>query len=424
MEQSGEDPADEGGVDRIGIAVTACLIGLALVAWLTGWQLGLLGAMGAIIAVVIWQACDPFAEAAQWIGHQLRLPGSVRGATLDAVASSMPELLSGIFFVVVAVTAAEPGQLAEAGAEGFGATLATCAGSAVYNMILIPAAVALVVSFRRKEQPFVTVENEVLARDGVWFLVCELVLLAFLYQEEMYWWMGLLLLLLYVVYIARLMGDTRKHRRRLDEASQAEDKDDITDSEENAGDEQDDEDAPTEASCLFGLFNVPINQVSAWAIIAVTTLVAAAACYFLVDVTRETASVLGVPTFFVAVILAAAVSSVPDTFLSIGAAMRGDDSGAISNAFGSNIFDICICLSIPLLVNASLVGWGPVSMLQDGEPIPGLVGLRVLLWVLTAATLAILWHERRLTRTKAGILIVLYLVFVGYAVYGSLNAGS
>ena len=57
----------------------------------------------ALISLVIWQACDPFADAAQWVGKKLHLPGSVRGATLDAVASSMPELFSGIFFVVLAI---------------------------------------------------------------------------------------------------------------------------------------------------------------------------------------------------------------------------------------------------------------------------------------------------------------------------------
>jgi Ca2+/Na+ antiporter len=140
-----------------------------------------------------------------------------------------------------------------------------------------------------------------------------------------------------------------------------------------------------------------------------------------VEITVDAAVVLNVPTFFVAVILAAAVSSVPDTFLSVGAALRGDDSGAVSNAFGSNIFDICVCLSIPLLVNAGLTGWQPVSMLQDGVPIPGLVGLRILLAVLTGLTLIIIWHKQQVTRAKAILLCFLYLVFVAYAVLGSLN---
>jgi cation:H+ antiporter len=140
-----------------------------------------------------------------------------------------------------------------------------------------------------------------------------------------------------------------------------------------------------------------------------------------VEATRHTADFLGVPKFFVAVIVAAAASSVPDTFLAIGAARRDDDSGAVSNAFGSNIFDICICLSIPLFVNSWLTGWEPVSLLQGGKPIAGLVGLRILLVVLTIMTLAIMWHNRQLTRGKAIGLCGLYCLFIAYAVLGSLG---
>ena len=91
----------------------------------------------------------------------------------------------------------------------------------------------------------------------------------------------------------------------------------------------------------------------------------------------------------------------------------------LSNAFGSNIFDICICLSIPLLVNSWLTGWEPVSLLQDGKPIPGLAGLRILLVVLTVVNLAIMWHNRQITRNKAWVMCGLYVVFIAYAILGS-----
>ncbi len=62
-----------------------------------------------------------------------------------------------------------------------------------------------------------------------------------------------------------------------------------------------------------------------------------------------------------------------------------------------------------------------MSLLQDGEPMHGLVGLRVLLAVMTVVTLAIIWHNRQITRKKAFILCGLYLIFIGYAVLGSLG---
>lgn len=404
-----------------------------------------------VISVVIWQVCDPFADAAQWVGVRFRLPGSVRGATLDAVASSMPELFSGIFFVVAALSAvsgdtgsAANEELAAAAARGYGSTIATCAGSAVYNMILIPAFCTLVISFARPSRPTIDVEDEVISRDGVWFLSTQILLIMFLYQENMMWWMGVCLLALYAFYIGQLYFDARRYQKRMDflngyfaehgsdtpiqdvVASAKEQRlrlpaNFVLKAQEEQGEGDDDDEEEDTAGLFFGYVSVPLNGVSTAAVLVVSTLLAAAACYFLVEATIETAEILEVPTFFVAVILAAAASSVPDTFLAIAAARRGDDSGAVSNAFGSNIFDICICLSIPLLVNSWLTDWQPVSLLQDGKPIPGIVGLRVLLVFLTIVNLAIMWHKRQITRFKALVMCVLYVVFVAYAVLGSLG---
>ncbi len=413
------------------------------------WGLAFLAAEIALISIVIAQACDPFADAAQFVGQTLKVPGSVRGATLDAVASSMPELFCGIFFVLTALSSAGADEQAAilAGSEGYGATIATCAGSAVYNMILIPAFCAIVISYFRTERPSIVVDDEVISRDGMWCVSCQILMVLFLFQDHMYWWMACVFMILYAVYVYQLYRDARLWRRQMLAVNDifaargtscdigavteqirgsglkvshnfvARALDDLAAGNNNA-DEIGDTDS---AGVLFGCFDIPLTRISAWVVIGASSVVAAVACYFLVNATREIATALSVPTFFVAVIVAAAASSVPDTLLAIGAAMRGDDSGAVSNAFGSNIFDVCICLSIPLLVNSYLTGWDPVSLLQDGKPLPGLVGLRTLLVILTVITLAIMWHNRELTRKKAFILCGLYAVFICYAVLGSMG---
>ena len=450
---------DDEGPSRIGLLISLAILiafgvfwGLSLSNDATWVMLGFLLMEVAVISIVIWQACDPFADAAQWIGQKLHLPGSVRGATLDAVASSMPELFSGIFFVVIAIQTVTNGDalaLQKATAEGYGSTIATCAGSAVYNMILIPAFCAIVIAFSRKTRPTIDVEDEVITRDGMWFVGCEMLLIVFLFQNTMHWWMGIAFLALYFFYILQLYHDSRVYRYQMD-VLRAYFREHGTDMEiaqlvqtmQNQGlavsrtlimqaqeeirlhtsrEELNQEETPDHAGYFFGYGSIPLNGVSTTLIILASTIIAAIACYFLVEVTIETADELAVPPFFVAVILAAAASSVPDTFLAIAAARRGDDSGAVSNAFGSNIFDICVCLSIPLLVNSFLTGWQPVALLQDGKPIAGLVGLRILLVALTVATLGIMWHKRQLNLTKALILCGLYAIFIAYAVLGSLG---
>ena len=425
---------------RLSIAVTTGSIFLLILfsKWCIDVKLAFLAMQFILISIVIWQACDPFADAAQWIGKVLRLPGSVRGATLDAIASSMPELYTGVFFVVLAVGGSEAG--AHADGEGFGSALATCAGSAVYNMILIPAFCVLLISYFRKSRPTIDVEPEVISRDGMWFLGTEAVLIAFMFQDKMHWWMGVVLLLMYFVYILQLYRDARlyQHAMKLIDvdnvAGQRPSKEEITSKLKQVGIQPnpslidqirkhrgDEDEISNSAGVLYGIFDIKLTAWRATLIIVISTLVAGACCYWLVEVASQTANELEVPLFFVAVILVAAASSVPDTFLSIGAAKRGDDSGAVSNAFGSNIFDICVSLSIPLIVNSYLLGWEGVPMTVDGEPMLGLVDLRVLLAVLTGVTLLIMWHNRQLTRTKGWVLCGLYLLFIGYAVAGSLG---
>ena len=51
------------------------------------------------------------------------------------------------------------------------------------------------------------------------------------------------------------------------------------------------------------------------------------------------------------VIIAAAATSVPDTILSIKDARKGNYNDAISNALGSNIFDICFAFLGPSWTN-------------------------------------------------------------------------
>ena len=218
-------PAD--GPDRIGLYVSGLITAVFVLLWVLGGRdlnsalaVPCLIAQVAVISVVIWQVCDPFADAAQWIGDMFRLPGSVRGATLDAIASSMPELFSGIFFVLVALSTASSADHASAeriaaGAEGFGSTIATCAGSAVYNMILIPAFCALVISFTRRERPTIDVDDEVISRDGVWFVCCQILLIFFLFQDTMSWWMAVVFLLLYAMYVCQLYADAKKYQRMM-----------------------------------------------------------------------------------------------------------------------------------------------------------------------------------------------------------------
>lgn len=399
---------------------------------------------------MIWQACDPFADAAQFLGEQWRIPSSVRGATLDAVASSLPELFTGLFFVMVAITSSDdPTGIAHNvahGGNGIGATIATCAGSAVYNMILIPAFCGITIALTRHRKPVIEIDRKVITRDGFWFLVCEIVLVVFLFRKQLTWHLAAVLIGLYAVYLTWLWIDARKYRVARADAIKtlrgisAPDDQQIRDALAATGinaspnlidyvrrelgedvNQREEVDDIESAGVLFGWFEIPLRPAVAYGVLLCSTVVTATACYWLVEVTVAIAETLDIPVFFVAVIVAAAASSVPDTLISVGAAKRGDDDGAVSNAFGSNIFDICICLSVPLIVGIYLNGGKPIELTVDGKPMPGLFGLQILLLSLTAITLGILAHRLQLTLRKSYLLVAMYLIFIGYAVLGSLG---
>ncbi len=371
-------------------------------------EIGFILSAAATISILIAEACDPFADAAQWVGKQLRLPSSVRGATLDAIASSMPELFTGLFFVIVALTGdKDQAQRLVDSAQGYGSTIATCAGSSIYNLILIPAACAIAVSYSRKNKPYVEIEREVVQRDGMWVVLTQVGLLVFLFQPKLDWWMGVVALAAYIIYVAHLYIATRRYQVQL-----ADGKIEIEQSDEKA-------------SIFFGTFDIQLNGLTSTLILIFATLVAAIACYLLVDLTNQSAAKLEVSPFFVAVILTAAVSSIPDTFMSLGSARRGDDSGAVSNVFGSNIFDICVGMSIPLLACCYLNDWQPINLVGlDDETYSGVVGLRIFLFVLTAIAMSVMWFRRQITRTTGWIFVALYGLFFVYAVIGALGISS
>lgn len=368
-------------------------------------EVGFVLSAAVFISIVISEACDPFADAAQWVGVRMRIPSSVRGATLDAIASSMPELFTGLFFVTVALWGSQDqAERLVKSADGYGSTIATCAGSSIYNLILIPAVCAIAVSIRRKSQPYVSIERDVVNRDGGWVVFVQAGLLFFLFQPKLHWWMAVAALVAYVAYVAHLYWDTRAYRAQLDRGEVTEEEPDDS------------------ASVFFGMFEVSLNRVTASIILLAATIVAAVACYFLVALTNSSAERLGVSAFFVAVILTAAVSSIPDTFMSLGSSLRGDDSGAVSNVFGSNIFDICIGMSIPLLVSCYLNDWQPITLIsEENQTMSGVVGLRVLLFVLSVAVLGTMWYARKISRNTAFVFCGLYAVFVGYAILGGLK---
>ena len=117
--------------------------------------------------LLIWRACDGFEIASEYLGRNMS--EGVRGGTINAISSSIPEMLTTLIALFVL-----------ADKDGFAVGIGTTAGSALFNGMIIPAvcilAVVGTVVIGKKVQS-VDVSSKVILRDGLSLIFAELVLI-------------------------------------------------------------------------------------------------------------------------------------------------------------------------------------------------------------------------------------------------------
>ncbi len=343
--------------------------------------------------IVIWRASDGFEVASEYLGRNLS--DGVRGATINAIGSSMPELFTTLFFFIYYAYFIHDPELAN---DGFAGGVGTTAGSAVFNGMIIPAVVILAVIGMGMVNK-VEVSRKVILRDGLSLIAVEICLILLISGTTLYWWHGLMLMFLYSIYVI-IMFST------MSEKTQSEEEDDFyeNDSEKSVG------------YNLLSLNLAPvfikkeINTQNAWTLLLMAMLIIGVACFFLVFACELTAQGLGINTYFVAVILAAAATSVPDTILSYRDAMDGEYDDAVANALGSNIFDVCFALGFPLFLFTLLQG--PITM--SAGVVADITELWTLLFLLTVLAFLIYYIGKGMGRIKAYLLLSIYLLFAFY----------
>jgi len=346
---------------------------------------------------VIWRAGDTFLEGSNYIGRNLR--DGVKGATINAVASSMPELFIALFFLFYLQDL-----------SGFSGGLGTSFGSVIFNSLIIPS-VAIIGVLSDPLKKSVVVSKKIILRDGVWLLLVEFVLIYFIQQGEISWKESLILLLVYCLYLFYLFK-TMKGGGEINYEEPFTDKEKIS---------------ILSAFMIFDLKrlligNKPLNSTKAWFVFSVSSLVIGFVCYFLVVACEWLGSEyytvpylgdfsgLGVPLLFVALVFAAIGSSFPDTIISYKDAQKGNYDDAVSNAYGSNIFNLCVALGAPLFLFT--IYTGPILLTKE---IISLVS-SISYWIvgLTIFSIFLYTGSGGVTKNKAYVLILSYFVFIIY----------
>ncbi|XP_004055639.3 sodium/potassium/calcium exchanger 4 isoform X2 [Gorilla gorilla gorilla] len=141
--------------------------------------LHILGALYMFYALAI--VCDDFfVPSLEKICERLHLSEDVAGATFMAAGSSTPELFASVIGVFITH-----------GDVGVG----TIVGSAVFNILCIIGVCGLFAG------QVVRLTWWAVCRDSVYYTISVIVLIVFIYDEQIVWWEGLVLIILYVFYI-------------------------------------------------------------------------------------------------------------------------------------------------------------------------------------------------------------------------------
>jgi len=347
-----------------------------------------------LTCIIIWKASDGFEAAASYLGRHMT--EGVKGATINAVASSMPELLTTFFFLF---------YLGDE--DGFSGGIGTTAGSAIFNGMIIPAVVIFVVVFSGVAKR-IYVSRKVVLRDGISLILAEIILITMISGDSLHWGHGLVLMMVYAVYATYTLISMKKK-----------DADDIPDFDLEIKHMPFFKSLLTLNLASLVLGKNQIKNSNAWALLILSTLVIAAACLLLVHSIEQMGQVFDVPIMFLAIILASAASSVPDTILSMRDAQKGNYDDAVSNALGSNIFDISFALGLPLFLYTiiySPIQMSPEVVAQSGE-------LRMFLLLLTIIAFGIYMTKNGLGIGKGVALISIYVIFLVYIVGRSEGVG-
>ena len=336
-----------------------------------------------IAMVVIWRSSDGFQAASDYLGRNLT--EGVRGATINAIGSSMPELFTTLFGLIML------GKL-----DNFAFGMGTTSGSAIFNSMIIPSVVIMAVTLLGITNK-VEVSKKVILRDGLGLIFCEFLLMYIIYKNKIDWKDGLILMssyLIYVIYMFTSMKSTEKVNL-------------ISNKTEGKA-----ETTILKSIVYFDFVNIffrkKANAFNAWSLLLFSMVIIGSACVLLINACETIAQGMGIAPYFIAVILASAATSLPDTILSYRDAIKGDYDDAIANALGSNIFDICFALGLPIFFYTLVKG--PIVMPQT--TLSDVIELQISLIILTIVSFNIFYFNKGLKTTHSMYLIGLYISFV------------
>jgi cation:H+ antiporter len=257
----------------------------------------------------------------------------------------------------------------------FGVGAGALIGTAVFNILVIPGAVAVLTGDT-------TTTRSIVYRDAIFYLVAILgffgvIALGVLGTDgrevaKLTPQMGVGLIVIYGVYLVLLVGGQR-------------------------GSENNNEQQRTNLPRQFGLF------VGGLAVVLVGVEA-------MIGMTLEISDALDAPPFLMSVTVLSILSSFPDLLVGVELGKRGDQRAAVANVFGTNTFNLVLVLPIGVI----LAGGVSIGFLTA-------VPLLLFLFYTTLVVVVLAATDFEITQLEGYALLAIYILFLLWMVSESLG---
>jgi cation:H+ antiporter len=310
--------------------------------------------LGAIGFLLTWKGANVIESTTSKISDHFGVSQAIQGGLIVAAATSFPELAIIVISVLV---------LGEFGV-GAGALI----GTAVFNILVIPAAVAIT-------SGDTTTTQGIVYRDAIFYMVAVLALFGVIALgvlgtdgrelARITPQMGIGLLVLYGVYVILLVGGkTAASDRKRTEST-----------------------------------NVP-KQAGLFAAGLVVVLVGVEA---MVGMTMQISDALNAPPFLISVTVLSILSSFPDLLVGVKMGEAGDKRAAIANVFGTNTFNLVAALPVGVI----LAGGVSIGVLTS-------VPLMLFLFYTTLIVVVLAATNFEITTEEGYVFLAMYVAFLGW----------
>nr|WP_307775843.1 hypothetical protein [uncultured Cetobacterium sp.] len=249
------------------------------------------------------------------IAYRLKMTSSVKGVLFDGISSSIPELLTSVVAALAVLgvfSAPDPTAFSDVG-------VGTIGGSAIFNILIIPFLSLLFISSDKVDT--LEIDKKAMIRDLTIYLISVGILYIGTMLGELNQMLGIALVVLYSLY-ALFLIKTGKNQEE------------TTIVEENS--------RPHINKSMLTLCGIAI----------LTLIPIGISVHMCVEAATKIGLQLHISRMIMSLVVLAATTSIPDTLLSIRSARNGELDASISNAVGSNSFDICIALGLVLAISA------------------------------------------------------------------------